>query len=129
VRSFGISFFATDGTNVDLAPNSGNWLYTMTPLELTIQAFNTNRAKAGRSFTVQMAVIRSDLGTALAEGTVTCTAKVGARTLAGTGTLTGGRTTRSWRLPKSARGKRLTGSVAVAFQGVEARRSFVQPVR
>lgn len=129
VKSFGFIIFATDGVNGDLAPNSGSWSYELTPLELTIQGLAVDRAKAGRPFSARMAIVRGDLNAPLAEGTVACTARLGAKTLGGTGSFAGGRTVCSWRLPKTARGKRLAGTVAVNFQGVDARRSFSIRVR
>jgi hypothetical protein len=128
-QTFGISFFATDGTNADVAPNSGNWSYQMAPLELTIRAFRSDRAKAGRPFGASMLVVRSDLNTALVEGTIACIARIGSKTLAGTGTFASGGTNCSWRLPKGTRGKTLSGTIAVTFQDVEAKRSFVQRLR
>ena len=129
VQSFGFIFFATDGVNGDLAPNSGSWSYQLAPLELTIQGLAVDRPRAGRLFNARMAVVRGDLNAPLTEGTITCSARLGAKDFAGTASFAGGRTVCSWRLPKSARGKRFAGTVAVSFQGIEAKRSFSLRVR
>ncbi len=129
VQSFGFSFFATDGVNADLAPNRGTWSYQLAPLELGIRGMTVDRARAGRSFSARMAVVRSDLDAPLDQGAIVCSAKLGAKTLVGTGRFAGGRVACTWRLAKSTRGKRLLGTVAVTFQDVEAKRSFSTTIR
>ena len=129
VQSFGFSFFSTDGVNVDVAANRGAWSYQLAPLELGITGMTVDRAKAGRSFTARMAVVRSDLDAPLDQGAIVCSAKVGAKNLVGTGRFAGGRVACTWRLAKSTRSKRLLGTVAVTFQGVEAKRSFSTTIR
>ena len=71
-----------------------------------------------------MEVVRSDFEIPLDEGIITCAAKVGGKTLAGRGAFASERVGCMWRVPKTARGKRLRGSVMVTFQGVTAKRSF-----
>jgi hypothetical protein len=51
-------------------------------------------------------------------------ARVGAHAVAGRGTFTGSSVLSSWRLPRNAARQRLTGSVAVTFEGVKAAGSF-----
>jgi hypothetical protein len=96
---------------------------------LTIQGLAVDRPRAGGLFNARMAVVRGDLNAPLTEGTITCSARLGAKDFAGTASFAGGRTVCSWRLPKSARGKRFAGTVAVSFQGIEAKRSFSLRVR
>jgi hypothetical protein len=57
-------------------------------------------------------------------GTIGCAARLGAASIAGTGTFAHDRVVCAWHLPSTARGKRLAGSIAVTFQGVHVRRSF-----
>jgi hypothetical protein len=128
-QGFSFLFFSTDGTNVDYAPNRGMWSYQFAPLELHVRGMALDRARAGRAFSARMAVLRGDLDAPLAEGEIACAAKVGTRALTGTGRFAGGRAVCTWRLPRSTRGKRLSGSVAVTFQGVEAKRSYATVVR
>jgi hypothetical protein len=127
--SFGFFFVATDGVSVDFAPNSGAWSYRMAPLTLGIRALTVDRARPGKSFSARMTVLRSDFDVPLEEGAISCSAKVGTKTLAGTGRFAGGRAVCTWRLPKNTLRKRVTGTVTVTFQGVEAKRSFAKIVR
>jgi hypothetical protein len=75
-----------------------------------------------------MLVTRSDFESELTEGTIGCAATVGGKPLAGAGAFADDRAVCTWRLPKNVRGKRLTGSVTVTFQGVRAQRSFAVTV-
>jgi hypothetical protein len=129
IKGFSFQFFSTDGVTADWAPNRGTWSYQLTPLELTIRGMALDRARAGRAFSARMAVMRSDLDLPLDEGAIACSAKLGAKTLAGSGRFAAGRAVCTWRVPKRSRGKRLSGTVAVTFQGVEAKRSFATTVR
>jgi hypothetical protein len=129
VRTFNFVFFSTDGFNGDLAPNRGAWSYQLAPLELGVRGLTAGRARAGRLFNAQMTVVRSDLGELLADGTIACGASLGSKSLTGAGRFAAGRIVCTWRLPKSARGKRFSGSIAVTYQGVEAKRSFATKVR
>lgn len=128
-KSFGFFFYSTDGTNVDYAPDQGAWSYQLTPLELEMGRLTLDRARAGKPFTARMTVVRSDFDVELTEGAIACSAKLGGKTSKGTGRFAGGRVTCTWRLPKSSRRKRISGSIAVAFQGVEAKRSFAATIR
>ena len=128
-KSFGFVFYSTDGTNVDYAPNRDAWSYALTPLALSAGSLKLDRARQGRAFTARMLVIRSDFDIELTEGQVACAAQLGTKTLAGTGRFIGPRVACTWRLPRGSQRKRLSGSVAIAFQGVEAKRSFATTVR
>jgi hypothetical protein len=129
VKNFGFFFYSADDTNFDYAPDRGAWSYELTPLQLGAGRPTLDRARAGRTFSARMTVVRSDLDIALTEGAITCSAKVGAKVLTGNGRFAGNRLVCTWRLPKSSRGKRLSGNLAVVFQGVEAKRSFATTVR
>jgi hypothetical protein len=120
-----------DWTNahVDFAPAAGHGMFTYqiktTPLQISVASLKTSTAKAGGVFTATMAVA-STRPDALANGaTVTCTAKVAGKSLVATAKgFSGGRATCSWRVPKTAKGKKITGSVAVSAQGLTAQRQF-----
>jgi hypothetical protein len=128
-ESFGFVFYSTDGTNVDYAPNRDAWSYALTPLALSAGSLTLDRARQGRAFTARMLVIRSDFDIELTEGRIACTAQLGSKTLVGAGRFIGPRVACTWRLPKGSQRKRLSGSVSIAFQGVEAKRSFATTVR
>ncbi|HEV8248708.1 MAG TPA: hypothetical protein VGQ15_01925 [Gaiellaceae bacterium] len=115
--------------HADRAPDRDAWSYPLTPLKLTVASLRIGRARAGRPFVARMLVMRSDFETELTEGTIRCRAKVAAKRLAGRGSFLGDRASCTWQLPKTARGKRLSGSVAVSFQGAQAERAFSVTVR
>src|SRR5688572_19438461 len=129
VKNFGFFFYSADNTNVDYAPDRGAWSYQLTPLQLAVSKPKLDRAVAGKTFSARMTVVRSDLDVALTEGAIACSAKVGSKVLTGSGRFVANRVTCTWRLPKNTRRKRLSGSIAVLFQGVEAKRSFATTVR
>jgi hypothetical protein len=112
------------GTDSDRAPDAGTWSYTVTPLRLQARTLTHGPAVAGKSFVARMIVMRNDFDAPLDEGTIGCAAKLGAASIAGTGTFAHDRVVCAWHLPSTARGKRLAGSIAVTFQGVHVRRSF-----
>jgi hypothetical protein len=76
-----------------------------------------------------MEVERSDFEMPLDEGTIACRGSLAGKKLTGRGAFAADEVACSWRLPKSASGKRLSGSVSVTFQGVVAKRSFGLRVR
>jgi hypothetical protein len=118
----GLVFVTTRVGDRDLAPDAGEWPYTVSPLEL--RAGRVAVERTGRSVVARMKVVRSDLDTPLTEGAIACNARVGRRTLVGRGAFVRERATCTWRIPRTARGKRTTGSVTVTFQDVTAKRSF-----
>ena len=121
---FGFAFVSANGDDADVAPDAGEWTYSPTPFTLAVRGLAVGAAKAGRTLTARMKVERSDFGVALTDGAIACAGSVGGKTIAGKGTFAGDRIVCTWRLPKSARGKRFNGSVAVTYQGVTAKRAF-----
>jgi hypothetical protein len=120
----------------DLAPDPGHGLWSydvkVAPLRLVVKSFSTapNSPSAGRSFSAFLVAARSDSGAVLKGGRVTCVATVGGRPLrAGVHRVAGGRATCTWAIPASARGQTIRGSVAVAFEGLTARKSFSATIR
>jgi hypothetical protein len=112
----GVDDNADDDTNWDAAPEDGTWSYTLVtsqppPLKLSAgkPAAMAGPAKAGGAFTVAMTVTRSD-GKPFT-GAVACTAKAGAATVRSAGRAVGGSARCTMRLPKTAKGKRLTGTI------------------
>jgi hypothetical protein len=75
-------------------------------------------ARAGRVFTVRMRVA-TDLGTPVRSGTIRCAARVGKSSLRPIAKRwKNGYATCTWRLPKTARGKKLAASVRVVNSGL-----------
>ena len=86
-------------------------------------------AKAGKPLVATLTVVSNDFDVEVTDGTVTCSAKVGARTIIGSDAFSDDSAVCTWRVPKNTRGKRLTGSIAVTYQGVQAKRTFSVRVR
>jgi hypothetical protein len=128
-QRFTFVFFATDGANVDGAPNQGAWSYQMTPLVLSAGAVRLDPARSGKTFSARLAVTRSDFAAPLDEGEIACSAKIGARAVSGRGRFAGERVACSFRLPRGTRGKRIIGTISVTFQGVVASRAFSARIR
>jgi hypothetical protein len=121
---FRLVMTSANGTDSDRAPDEGTWSYTVTPLRLQVKPLSHGPAVAGKSFVARMIVMRNDFDVPLDEGTILCAGRIGTRSIAGTGRFAHDRIVCTWRLPSTARGKRLAGSVAVTFQGVHASRAF-----
>jgi len=83
------------------------------------------RAIAGRAFTVSWTVKNARTGKGV-KGRLSCTGKLSGTSLpaARRSTASGGKAMCTWNLPKSARGKRFAGSIAVSYQNVRVSRSF-----
>jgi hypothetical protein len=127
-----------DDTNAhrDLAPDVGHGFYAFevkrSPLRLVVKGFSIapRSPSAGRTFSAYLVATRSDSGAVLKGGRVSCVATVGGRRLtARVHAVVGGRATCTWAIPGSARGQTVRGSVAVAFEGLTARKSFSATIR
>jgi hypothetical protein len=124
-QAFNVALTTGNAADHDFAPDSGWWSYVVTPLRLTAGRLAlTGQARAGRPFLATMEVERSDFEMPLDEGTIACRGSLAAKKLNGRGIFAGDQVACLWRLPKSASGKRFSGSVSVTFQGVTAKRSF-----
>jgi hypothetical protein len=121
-----------DFTNAheDSAPDPGHGLFTypvLTKLTLSVTAFTTapKPAKAGKRYVASLAANESDTGGPVTAGTVTCAATIGTTRLAATAhSLAGGVATCAWKIPKTAKGKTLRGTVTLVVQGVKVTRPF-----
>jgi hypothetical protein len=99
------------------------------PLKLSAgkPAAMAGRAKAGAAFTVAMTVTRSD-GKPFT-GAVACTAKAGAATLRAAGRAVAGTARCTMRLPKAAKGKRLTGTITAAAGTAKVSKPYAFAIR
>jgi hypothetical protein len=121
-----------DFTNAqfDAAPDIGHgfWNYEVrvAPLRLLARTFSLSPRppRAGRALTARLVVARSDTGAVVSGGRVLCNATVAGRRIAGVGRFVGREARCTWRVPGSARGARIRGSIAVVFEGRRATRSF-----
>ncbi len=121
-----------DFTNVhtDAAPDPGHGSYgyqVLTKLVLKATAFTTapKPARAGRPFSVSMAAIENDTSGPVQAGTVACAASLaGKRVAAVRHVLTNGVATCIWRIPTTAKGKRIRGTITLTVGGVRLTRAF-----
>jgi hypothetical protein len=138
----------TGGSLSDRAPDSKTWIYPSgspapagsppalppgappaTPKLATVKP-KLAPAVAGRPFTVTMVV--TDAATKKGvNGQLACQAKLGRGSLAVSkrSIASSGKALCTWRLPASAKGKKVTGSMTVAFAGARATRTFSATVR
>jgi hypothetical protein len=112
----------------DTAPDGNDaYEYTITK-PLTLRAGATTavpaRPAAGKPFVVRTRITRGDTGGPLASGTVTCTVRIGTAVVRATGRVSGGVATCTMRIPKTAKGKLLRGSMKVTFRGVSTTKTF-----
>lgn len=84
-------------------------------------------AKAGSAFTVAMTVTRSD-GKPFA-GAVACKAKAGTATLRAAGRAVAGTARCTMRLPKTAKGKRLTGTITASAGTAKIAKPYAFAIR
>jgi hypothetical protein len=126
---FDFVLVSTKGTDGDRAPDAGSWTYALGNLTLKVRSLSVGAARAGHAFTARLLVMRSDFDIPLDEGSINCSAKLAGRRILGRGVFAHDRAACTWRLPRGATGKRLIGSTAVVFEGVQATRSFSVRVR
>jgi hypothetical protein len=116
--------------HADLTPDSGHGTFTYQvriTVSLKATAFTTSpkTVRAGGSFSVGLAATESDTGGPVAEGTVTCTARVGDTALrVKSKRLVNGVAVCVWVAPRTAKGKRVTGSVTLTAKGATLSKSF-----
>lgn len=84
---------------------------------------------AGKAFAVKTRITRGDTGGPLASGTVTCTVRIGTAVVRATGRVSAGVATCAMKVPKTAKGKTLRGTIKVTFQGVSTTKTFSYRVR
>ena len=125
-----------DFTNVhrDLAPDPGhgfNSYQVLTRIVLSVTAFTTSPkpARAGRSFTVSMAVKENDTNGPIATGSVLCAATLGGKRIVATRHIVvNGIANCVFSVPRTAKGKTIRGKITVVVQGVQASRAFAARV-
>jgi hypothetical protein len=128
----------------DQAPDSSVWNYQLQAaapgaLRLSVvYSLSPRTAKAGGVYTAGLLVQRSDTNGFLgSEGTLSCNATVGGKTLSSTGAfvtttyrgMTASVPICAWQVPAQARGKKLVGSMTVTYQGAQVSRKFSATVR
>jgi hypothetical protein len=121
-----------DFTNVhvDTAPDAGHGFFSyqvLTKLTLSVVAFSTapKPAKVGKNFVAGLAANESDTNGPVQSGTVACSATIGTKHItASAHGIANGIAACSWKIPKTAKGKTIRGTVTLTVQGVKVARSF-----
>jgi hypothetical protein len=121
-----------DFTNAqaDLAPDPGHGTYdykVLSAIKLTVVSFHTtpSPAKAGKLFAAAIEATENDTNGPIKNGTVNCRATLGGKPLTPNADgVANGLAICAWKLPKTAKGKRLSGTVTVTVQGVTVSRNF-----
>jgi hypothetical protein len=118
----------------DLAPDidKGSYEYdVLTEFSLHVEAFTVGPkpAQAGKSFSAGLALTQSDTAGPVASGAVGCRASISGKPVAvKSHRLRNGVAVCVWMLPRSAAGKRITGSITVTTKGTTAKKSFTARV-
>lgn len=121
-----------DFTNIhrDYAPDLGHGFFSyqvLTRLILTVTAFTVSPkpAKSGRPFSVSLAANQNDTSGPVQRGAATCAATIALkRIVAVTHTVANGVASCVWRIPKTAKGKTIRGTITLTVQGVQVSRPF-----
>lgn len=135
VTAADLSLGADNVLGIDVAPEGAAfWKYTVVnrpALVLTkTQLFVTPaQPRAGRPFTVSLGVRRSDTGSGIATGRVGCSGRLDGKRIVGRGSVLGGRARCTFLLPKSAAGRRLSGTISVHVDGKSVAANFAYAVR
>lgn len=118
-----------DAWPFDNAPDFGSWTYTILVAPTAgPSVLRPANPKAGGLLSVAVRVTAN--GKPVDAGTVKCGATLGGKRLAASGSgLSGGVAGCTWRLPRTAAGKTLRGSVTVTTAGGTASRTFSAKVR
>lgn len=114
------------GDHGDDAPDGqiASLLLSTTPLQLTVQQFvATNKVKVGKRYTAAMRVLRSDLEELSSAGLVTCTTKLGKKSLKVEAVFPEDVAGCIGVAPKAARGKKLNVTLAFELDGVKVSRT------
>ncbi|HXR11083.1 MAG TPA: hypothetical protein VN770_02205 [Gaiellaceae bacterium] len=121
--------------SADFAPDLGHGTYAYqvkTTLRLSVSTFQTTPAapKAGATLSASLAATENDTGGPVTGGTVACRATAGGKTVPVTSHAeANGVGTCVWKVPKTAKGKKLTGTVTVTVRGATVSKSFSVRVR
>ena len=119
-----------DNIQTDSAPDPGHGFFAynvLTKLVLSATAFSTapKPAKAGRPFSATLAANENDTAGPVQSGVVTCVATAGGKRIAAVShVLANGVATCIWRVPATAKGKTIRGTITLNVRGTKLTRAF-----
>jgi hypothetical protein len=134
-RAFNFWVLSLTGESTDVAPDgSGLWTYSLIAgtLRLSTVGFRLEPGspRAGRTFTASMRIVRDDINEITTDGVLTCTLRIGGKTIRATlRRYVGDRATCRWRIPTGTAGQRVSGSIAASLGGASVRRAIATRVR
>jgi hypothetical protein len=128
----GFDFFVASlsGDAHDSAPNGPPaWSYTFASgrigLAVVGSAVVPKKPVAGKRLEAGILVARSDIGELLGLGKVSCTLKIGTKSVRAVGAnFRSGVAVCAWNLPKAAKGQLIRGTVSVTYGGATAKKAF-----
>lgn len=129
-----------DSSNVDSAPDGGQWSYTLSqpappPAPSVVRPVIGSplalpgRPTAGKRFAISFAVTRSDTGAPLAGATMSITPTIAGKALAHTESYRAGTARMTLTVPAAARAKTLKVSLTITADGQTARKDVAFKVR
>lgn len=113
----------------DVGPDAGIWTYDLVGLPApSLSAprlvVSPKRPVAGRPFSVSAVVTRSDTGAAITTGSVACNVRLGSTRLRTAGAFRAQSARCTMAIPRTAKGKTLSGSLSVRSAGAVVTKRF-----
>ncbi len=114
----------------DVGPDAGIWTYDLDGLpaprlSASKLVLSPMRPVAGRPFSVSAVVTRSDTGAVIKTGSVTCKVRLGKTSLRAAGTFRDQSARCTMAIPRTAKGKTLSGSLTVRTVGAVVTKRFI----
>ena len=120
------------GGSADTAPDIGVWNYQVVagPPKLALGKLQVAKAVAGKALAVGMTLTRQDSGAPVTSGTVVCKGTIaGLGAVKGAGRFVNGVATCTFKIPKTAKGKTIKGTITVGFLGATLKQSFSAKIK
>lgn len=115
---------------LDVAPDEGVWTFDARALRVASFRATPAEPRAGRPLTLALGVLRTDTGAAMTGSGIACSLRVGGnRVRVRTSRFVEQKATCVFDVPRNARGKRFTASIAVTGRGETVTRSIRGRVR
>jgi hypothetical protein len=121
--------FAPDGAGRRLGyPNAqgeSSWIHESRTMLVKSFSVQPGNPRAGRPFTLRLALIRTDTGAPLTSGTVSCSSRVAGKPLRPrSSAFVGGRARCVFSIPANARGRAFRSTISVRFAGATLGRTI-----